>query len=287
MATENSASRVWLFSTGRLVALEAMLDRSGSVRRSDLSLTCALVELGDRLVLIDVGFGRRTARSAIDYPGIRFCLTAPVVVRHEETAAARIEALGRRTDEVTDVILTHLHLDHTGGLEDFPKARVHVTADAYARAHARPWPLPDLGYDRRAFVHGPRWSIFATDRDEALGFSRTRDLFGDGSVRVLDAPGHSRGHIAVAVRVGDRTLIHAGDAYFRDAELDFPDAPRSVLGPGLRLQRWVVVEDAEQERRTIEQLARLRGRDDVVVVNSHDPLYLRRHAAFPEPALRA
>ncbi len=283
----DSMTRVWLFSTGHLLAIEALLERSGSVRRCNMPITCAIVQTVDRLVLVDVGFGERTARSPLDYPGLRFCSLMPVQLPHEETATGRLRELGFAPDDVTDVVLTHLHLDHAGALEDFPTARVHVSAEEFARANASVWPLPNMGYDGRAWEHGPRWSVFSLDGGEAFGLDRSRDLFGDGVVTALDTPGHSRGHVAFAIAVGERVLVHAGDAYFRDSELDVPDIPRTALGPGMRVFRWAVVDDADREQETIRRLAALRARPEVTLINSHDQVYLERLPRFPEPVLEA
>lgn len=280
-------SRLWVFSTGQLGSVEALLDRSGALRRTSLSITCALLETETRLVLVDTGFGLRTARSPRSYPGLRFCTVMPVHLKREETCVGRLEALGLSPSDITDIVLTHLHLDHAGAIEDFPNARIHVTADELTLASKPRWPLPTPGYDHRAYRHGPLWSVFALDHKPAHGFSRSLDLFGDGSVVALGAEGHSRGHVAVALRVADRTLIHAGDAYLREAELDTASNPRRALGAPMRLFRWVVVDDAERERDTICRLAALRTREDIVLVNSHDPVYLERLPAFPNPAFES
>ena len=49
-------------------------------------------------------------------------------MRAEETAAHQIAALGYSLDEVRHIVLTHLDLDHAGGMADFPRAQVHVLA---------------------------------------------------------------------------------------------------------------------------------------------------------------
>ena len=41
-------------------------------------------------------------------------------------AVRQVEALGFTPEDVTDIVLTHLELDHAGGITDFPQARIHV-----------------------------------------------------------------------------------------------------------------------------------------------------------------
>jgi len=81
-----------------------------------------LVESGDGLTLIDTAFGTQDVNEARRAgPFIRWVLNPARAV--DETAAARLRALGRNPDDVKDIVLTHLDPDHAGGLADFPDAR--------------------------------------------------------------------------------------------------------------------------------------------------------------------
>jgi len=86
---------------------------------------CLLVERPDGLTLVDSGLGRDDiARpSRLGRPFVSALRPALV---EAETAAAQVVALGHRVEDVTDIVLTHLDLDHAGGIPDFPHARVHV-----------------------------------------------------------------------------------------------------------------------------------------------------------------
>ena len=77
-------------------------------------------------------------------PGPIDCVTHCLLVdtdRHglQETAIARIQALGRDPRDVRHIVFTHLDLGHASGLSDFPWATAHAIADErrHASRHAR------------------------------------------------------------------------------------------------------------------------------------------------------
>jgi glyoxylase-like metal-dependent hydrolase (beta-lactamase superfamily II) len=216
------------------------------------------------------------------FPGTLFALTAGSPrVRLEDTALGRVRALGLRADDVSDVVLTHLDIDHVGGLVDFSRARVHVSHAEHAARFARRQPFRSRIHDSRpAFAHDPRFAL-ATWTDHAeLGFPRSVDLFGDGSVVCSKREATTPGHAAVLVRVGGRMLVHAGDSFVHHAELD----GEAKLPLGVRLYRRVLHEENPQARGTLETLRTLhRERRDVVIVNAHDATLLAALPAFPRP----
>lgn len=71
----------------------------------DWSLRCMLIEDGDRLILIDTGIGDKQSDKFFGY----------YYLFGDDSLQKSIEKLGFGLDEITDVILTHLHFDHCGG----------------------------------------------------------------------------------------------------------------------------------------------------------------------------
>src|SRR4051812_37444525 len=192
--------KVWAFSAGGIDASARLMTGRGSfVGGYAVSLTCILAARPSGLVLVDTGWGSPTVEDPRRFPGTLFALTAgaPRAAR-EETALGRVRALGMRAEDVTDIVLTHLDIDHVGGLADFPHARVHVSRAEHAARFERRQPFRSRIHDSRpAFAHGPRFCAAAWTDHAELGFRRSADLFGDGSVMLLEANGHTPGHAAV------------------------------------------------------------------------------------------
>jgi len=86
---------------------------------------CLLVESDDGLVLVDTGFGRQDYTEPSRLMRFFFYWTG-VPRKIEETAAFQVQELGYQLSDVRHIVLTHLHLDHAGGLRDFPRAKVHI-----------------------------------------------------------------------------------------------------------------------------------------------------------------
>lgn len=91
-------------------------------------------------------------------------------------------------ESVTDILITHIHPDHVGGLRDFPNARVHIAREEYA-----------------AWLRDPARKAPAKALPDAAGL----DLFAYGTeilpgVKALKVPGHTPGH----------TVFQLGDCYF-------------------------------------------------------------------------
>ncbi|HZV03388.1 MAG TPA: MBL fold metallo-hydrolase [Planctomycetota bacterium] len=264
------------FSAGWITSLSRLLRRDGGLGLARLSMTCLLVERPEGLLLVDTGFAVSARENPRANVGTLFQLMSPISLPVGDAAVERVRAIGRRPEDVTDVVLTHLDVDHAAGLEDFPKARVHV-ARAELEDALGSW---NPRYRHACWAHGARWEKHDLLRQETLGFPTSRDIFGDGSVVLLGAAGHSKGHVAVAVRCGARHVVHTGDAVYLEDE-----ARLGVdgLGPGLRTLRRLVDRDKDEAERTRRLVGSLMANEDATVVTAHDERGLARLAPFPYP----
>ncbi|MFE2755849.1 MBL fold metallo-hydrolase [Actinosynnema sp. NPDC059335] len=255
---------------GRLVTGEGSY-----LRAAELVCHVLLLETDDGLVLVDTGLGLGDVRRPDETLMRRWRLMSRPVLDEAETAVRRVEALGFAASDVTDVVLTHLDLDHGGGLRDFPNARVHLSAEELAAA-TRPGRTGNdrVRYPDGQWRHGPRWAPHEATGDEWFGFSGVREVRPD--VLLVPLFGHTLGHTGVAVRLGDRWLLHAGDSFFFRGELDpRPHCPPALTYMQGRMEAVRELRLANQDR--LRELVREHG-DSVDVVNAHDPVLLRRHA---------
>jgi glyoxylase-like metal-dependent hydrolase (beta-lactamase superfamily II) len=204
-----------------------------------------IVATPGRLILLDAGFTAEIAqaRGSREFFG---------------TIADSIRKLGRSPDEVTDVVMSHLHYDHTGQLSDFPNSRIWV--------QQREWD----------FWHGPM-----TSRKMYSHIYEPRDIeyldqrFASGDVRLIEgdveiAPGvtarllggHTPGLQVLECSLGDRAVVLASDAshYYDNYERDEPyaivDHVPSVLNAFDRIREIVA--------------------DEGTFVPGHDPLVRER-----------
>jgi glyoxylase-like metal-dependent hydrolase (beta-lactamase superfamily II) len=108
------------------------------------------------------------------------------------------------------VILSHSHLDHSGGLTYFPNAKFLVGAHELQYAY---WPDPDR-----------RWAFILNDFLPTRGYDwleldQDLDLFGDGALQFLYTPGHTPGECSLLVSLPNRNFLLTGDTVHLRAAL--------------------------------------------------------------------
>jgi glyoxylase-like metal-dependent hydrolase (beta-lactamase superfamily II) len=235
---------------------------------------CLAIEAGDRLVLVDTGFGLDDARNPGQL-GAAFRLLMSPRPREESTALRQLEALGFSAGDVSHIVTTHLDLDHAGGLPDFPDAEVHLLSSELDAALA-----PRLS-DRLRYIggahwrHGPRWVRHEAGGEDWFGFEGIRILPGvDVEVLLIPLLGHSRGHTGVAIRRDDGWLLHCGDAFFNRNELAQPPS----CPPMMRAFQSLVAADNGVRKANRDRLRELASRHGggVDLICSHDPRQLER-----------
>jgi glyoxylase-like metal-dependent hydrolase (beta-lactamase superfamily II) len=173
-------------------------------------------------------------------------------------------------------MLTHLDLDHAGGLADFPLAEVHVMGQEYEAAMLpRTW-MERTRYNPRTWEHRPRWVLHRPEGERWFGFECVRRIQGlPPEILMIPLAGHTRGHCAIAVETPSGWVVHAGDAYFFAGEMN-PREPWCT--PGLSLFQDMIATDREAR---LTNMARLRELilshgDEVRVFSAHDPSEFER-----------
>ena len=169
----------------------------------DWPLNVAVVRSGGRTILIDSGLG-------LEFPGFP----------RAGQLAMRLEAAGIEPASVTDVVLTHLHMDHIGGLLTAglkdrlrPDLRIHLAA-----AEAEFWEAPDFS---RTFMPTPIPDVLRSTASRFLDVYRSQlkpfeaEYEVAPGVIVSRTGGHTPGHSIVRLESRGDRLTFAGDAVFQ------------------------------------------------------------------------
>jgi len=226
-----SEYHIWPLKTGTIV-----VDKGGYVTRGigdgqrvEIPATAWYLTDGRRKVMVDLGMCH-TALADWHHKG---SWQAPGEAIHEQ-----LQALGVQPAEIEVVIFTHLHWDHCHHLERFPGARLVVSAQEYA------------------FALNPIPPYFKSYEHSALGtkapyLGRTFDTI-SGEIEILPGlvafptPGHSPGHISVAVNTSHGVHVIAGDAIFAYDNLKPLDehTPFTIMGRFADIvAAWTSMED--------------------------------------------
>ena len=237
---------------------------------------CLLVEGADGLTLVDTGFG--TTDLAQRRMGRPFQLGARLSLERSNTALAHVEGLGFQASDVRNIVVTHLDLDHAGGIGDFPDATVHVFVDELEAARKRTSLLEKQRYIPAQW-QSANWLPRSLGGDSWLGFDSVRLVSDD--VLLIPMRGHTRGHCAVAVRrPSGGWFLHAGDAYFDAGE---KSTPPTCL-PGLRQFQTLMQMDAQARVSNQERLRSLYA-EHGPASGSDEPVTI--FCAHSEPEFRA
>jgi glyoxylase-like metal-dependent hydrolase (beta-lactamase superfamily II) len=204
---------------------------------------------GAGVILVDTGFapevGQRRRREGYSTP------------------AEALPGLGIAADDVTAIVITHAHWDHTGNVRQFPRAQLVMTEAEYGF-----WTSPLAG--RRHFA-----AHSEPDEIALLARARAEDrvtLFTGGyplapGIELTEVGGHTPGQLIAAVTTPDGTTVLASDAlhFYEEVERDRP---------------FAILADLPAMYRAYDTLAQLATQPNTRLVAGHDPLVRTRFAGY-------
>lgn len=196
-----TARRLWALeaTTLKTDASRLVVGAEGEIR---MPMPCFVIEHERALVLFDTGLHPLAQEDPKSYWGDLFEVLNPSVSA-DMTIDRQLAKLGFAVSDVTHVVLSHTHHDHTGALFRFPHARFFIGP--------REW---DFGMDPPP--ESRRFFRVDTELLPTRGFDWTvagpvHDLLGDRSITVLHTPGHTPGELALVVQLPSQRLILTGD----------------------------------------------------------------------------
>ena len=260
-----------------------------SIRGKQLGCHVLLVETpSSGLVLVDTGLGTQ------DYADLTSRLTMSFVYGYARpkkdpalAAINQIRALGFDPADVRHIVMTHMDLDHVGGLSDFPKAKVHLHTAEWKQCTERKRFKDKHRYLPAMWAHGLDTEFYAETGEPWFGFEAVRALRGlPPEILMVPLFGHTMGHCGVAIQSTRGWMLHAGDAYFDADEVKLPQR-RCALQVGL----FQMINQTHRGLRLHNQ-ARLRAftaeHPEVQVFCAHNPWELedaqRQSQALAPPA---
>ena len=164
------------------------------------SMRCLLVEIEDRKILIDTGIGNKQSEKFYGHYDLN----------GEDTLMGSLSSRGISADQITDVLLTHLHFDHCGGaiirdaeslIPQFPNAVYHLT-----ESH---WNHANNPNDRERASFLPE-NFLPLNELGLLNFVKEGDMIAD-CIEIKVFNGHTFGMIAPIIHWGATKLMYMAD----------------------------------------------------------------------------
>ncbi|MGB8405759.1 MAG: MBL fold metallo-hydrolase [Mycobacterium sp.] len=257
MPTTSQVVRVQaLRQVARPVPTPVVVEGMHTPRRIDVAITAFVVEHPAARFVVDPGICTDVRqRVLVELPGVlRPAVLPPTDV--VSTATALVEALA---DSTVDFALpTHLHWDHVCGLLDLPSLPLQLHRTEFEWAGGGP--VAPVGGVRSA-LRDRTITTFELDGPPVATFDRSHDLFGDGSVLLVDLAGHTPGSVGILANTAAGRVLLAGDAAWHSLQVEHLRQRPSY--PGL-----LVDEDRDEAFRTLHRLHVIR--DQMHIVPSHD-----------------
>ena len=260
-----------VLDTGFCTARSNMIARGTGWREIRCHAPAFLLQHPTRgAILFDTGYAPRILDAFAHWPDRLYRYATPTTLKMP--VLLQLDRFGVTQQDVQTIIVSHLHADHVAGLRDFPHATFVISAAALAlQQRARSLNAVRRGVLQRLFPDdfATRSQIISTFADTSLPhLGPTRDLFGDGSVRLVPMPGHARGQIGALVHTdrGD-VLLCADGAWTSQAYRE------------LRPPHWLTGAVQDDMRELVATLHALHGfaleRPDVTILPTHCPETLR------------
>jgi len=173
------------------------------------------IEHPEGVIVIDTGANAGPKTLPRWHPYFRFSVRFDI--EPEQEIGPQLARLGISPRDVATVVLTHLHIDHDGGLAHFPHSRIIASGGEIARTAGIRGAL--LGYLPQRW---PRW--FDPQRlvwqPQPFGpFKHSARLTEAGDVIAVPTPGHTPDHLSVIVLDGDKQIMLAGDASYLESTM--------------------------------------------------------------------
>jgi len=241
---------------GKIVAFDLDLfsdTRAYVGQHRDLAASCYLIRHGDTYMLWDTGIPKAMLNHVPDpKQGLDAVLTVTIV--------DQLAKLGLKPDQIGIVGISHEHFDHTGQASDFPGAKLLIGKGDVDDMRG---PNKDEG---KALAH---WLNDGGALEPVVG---DKDVFGDGSVVMLDLPGHTPGHHGLLVKLQHKGyVLLSGDVSHFTANYDTNGVPSFNSNRADTLA-------------SLDRFKKLAANLHATVIIQHEPADIAKLPAFPKAA---
>ncbi|MBL7137318.1 MAG: MBL fold metallo-hydrolase, partial [Bacteroidales bacterium] len=177
------------------------------------SMRCLLIDMGDRKFLIDCGIGDKQSQKFLGH----------YFLNGEDTLIGSLDKAGFKVEDITDVILTHLHFDHAGGavswnedktdyIPTFPNATYWTSRQQWE------WATNPNNREKASFL---KENILPIKEKGTLELVEgATEIYPGISVRLFQ--GHTEGQVIPFIRYNGKTIVYMADLLPSTAHIPLP-----------------------------------------------------------------
>jgi glyoxylase-like metal-dependent hydrolase (beta-lactamase superfamily II) len=214
--------------------------------KTQFVFSCYLIKHGDQYMMWDTGHS----------------MTAPSVAP-KVSVVDQLAQLGVKPEQINFVGISHYHADHTGQVASFPQSMLLIGKGDW---DAITNPKPAAGVNAPPFAH---WISGAGKVEPLLN---DKDVFGDGTVMILNTPGHTPGHHSVLVKLKEKgNVLITGDLVHFHENYDSSGVP------------WFNASRADTLA-SIDRFKKIAAASKATVIIQHDSRDIGKLPAFPAAA---
>lgn len=236
-----SDMRLYIFNVGTIRLEKGHMTAGKDMGKwIEISIPAYLITHPKGNVLFDTGM----SMDLIDRPKERWGDVADVfipIMEKGQDIVSKLAELGYVPDDIDIVINSHLHLDHAGNNEYFPKAKFIVQREEIRTAYY-PEIFQRAGYFRADFDHPLNYFEIEGDYD----------VFDDGKIICMFTPGHTQGHQSLLLTLENtgKVILPADVCHLRE-NLDLPILPGLCWHPTLAMKQLMKFRDLRDKGVTI------------------------------------
>jgi N-acyl homoserine lactone hydrolase len=263
LVTPVAAQQLYVFTSGSLNGFaKAALQAGASGNMDSVPVSFYVYKSPKGNVMFDCGNNDKTIADAAGWWG-PLAKGFGLKMTKDDAIPVQLAKIGLKTSDIKYLVVGHLHLDHGGNIGQFPNATL-IVQDLEVQAALS----PDIGFSV-FYIPGD----FADMKNQnVLKLNGDLDLFGDGSFRIFNAPGHTKGsQFAVARLPKTGSVIMTSDVVYLKENLDKNLIPGS---PG--------VSNPIDAYKSYQRIRQIRDAEGAKIFYGHDPEVFKATKQAPE-----
>lgn len=255
--------KVYFFESGTLKSKKHFFTNGLGVGQDfEVPVPFFLIDHPRGKVLFDTGCALEVVDTPLEHWGQAMMDAYNPAMTKEQHCVSAVKSLGIAPEDIKYVILSHLHLDHAGGVGQFPNATYIVQKEEFNYAYA-PDSFMHAAYIRKDFDRPVKWHFLNGFADDMF------DLFGDGTVVTYYTPGHTPGHMSLMLNLPKSgKMFFTADSCYTLENLD-------------GIMSGLACSNSDVEK-TIKRICLLRDAGGADIVVGHDPEKWKSYKKAPD-----